>query len=87
MHALFSLKHTHTLVLVATYRVVHTFTAQRDGDLDLSIGEMVILIEAPAGGEWWRGKAHEIEGWFPKTCVEYVDIEAEEKRKKEGKQE
>ena len=74
-------------MLVATYRVLHTFTAERDGDLDLSKGDMVTLLEAPGGGEWWRGKVNEAEGWFPKNCVEYVDIEAEEKRKKEGKQE
>ena len=74
-------------MLVATYRVLHTFTAQRDGDLDLSKGDMVTLLEAPAGGEWWRGKVNDTEGWFPKNYVEYVDIEAEEKRKKEGKQE
>ena len=44
------------------------------------------LIETPYGGDWWKGKVQEREreGWFPKDYVEYFDIEAEQKKKKEG---
>lgn len=74
----------HTLVLVSTYRALRNYVPQQDGDLELFEGDMVALLEAPAGGEWWRGMVHETEGWFPKHYVGFVDTEAEEKRKKEG---
>ena len=45
---------------------------------------MLTLIEAPAGGDWWKGSVDDREGWFPKNYVEYVDVEEEQKKKKEG---
>lgn len=54
-------------------------------DLPLEKGEWVTLLEAPYGGQWWRGQASAGEGWFPKTYVEYVDREAERKKAEEGK--
>ena len=50
----------------------------------LEEGDLVELIETPYGGEWWKGKVQERKGWFPKDYVEYVDLEAEQKKKKEG---
>ena len=47
-------------------------------------GEIVTLIEAPAGGDWWKGAVDGKEGWFPKSYVNYIDVKAEEKKKKEG---
>ena len=54
------------------------------GDLALEKGEWVTLLEAPYGGDWWRGQAMAGEGWFPKSHVEYVDREAERKKAEEG---
>ena len=45
---------------------------------------MVMLIEAPTGGDWWRGRVDNREGWFPKSYVDYIDIKAEEKKRKDG---
>lgn len=45
---------------------------------------MVVLVEAPSGRDWWRGKVDEREGWFPKSYVSYIDTLAEEKKRKEG---
>lgn len=42
------------------------------------------LLEAPYGGEWWRGQGKSGEGWFPKSHVEYVDRETERKKAVEG---
>ena len=42
------------------------------------------LLEAPYGGEWWRGQASAGVGWFPKSHVEYVDRETERKKSEEG---
>ena len=53
-------------------------------DLVLEKGEWVTLLEAPYGGDWWRGQATASEGWFPKSHVEYVDRKAERKMAEEG---
>ena len=45
----------------------------------------MILIEAPYGGEWWKGKVGELTGWFPKNYVEYFNEEEEKKLAQEGK--
>ena len=45
------------------------------------------LLEAPPGGQWWRGQAAAGEGWFPKSHVQFVDREAERRRAEEGKME
>ena len=43
------------------------------------------LIETPLGGGWWKGSVEGGgEGWFPRTYVEYVNVEAEKKRQEEG---
>ena len=54
--------------------------------MGLEIGEWVTLEEAPYGGGWWRGRVEgkDAMGWFPKTYVEYVDREAEKKKKQDG---
>ena len=44
------------------------------------------LLEAPAGGQWWRGQTAAGKGWFPKSNVRYVDREAERKKAEEGQQ-
>ncbi len=65
--------------------MLHPYEPQNEGDLALKAGEWVTLEETPYGGGWWRGTTGEQSGWFPKTYVEYVDREAERKRKQEGK--
>ena len=54
-------------------------------DLGLEKGEWVTLLEAPYGGEWWRGRVDKREGWFPKSYVEYVDKEEERRKTEEGR--
>ena len=54
------------------------------GDLALEEGEWVTLLEAPLGGQWWRGQASAGEGWFPKSHVKFVDREAERRKAEEG---
>ena len=64
--------------------MLYDYDPQREDDLQLVQGEMVTLLEAPAGGTWWRGTVNNKEGWFPKSYVEYVDVKAEEQAKKRG---
>lgn len=71
---------------VAQYRALHDYTPQNEDDLKLRRGEWVTLVETPGGGGWWRGRTEEGgEGWFPRTYVEYVDLEAEKKKQQDGK--
>ena len=72
------------LPLAKQYRALHNYVPQTEGDLALTKGDWITLIEAPYGGDWWRGSVGEEVGWFPKTYVEYVDVEAEKKRLQEG---
>jgi hypothetical protein len=68
------------------YRAVFSYQPQTPGSDDLALekGEWVTLLEAPYGGDWWRGQATAGEGWFPKSHVEYVDRKAERKMAEEG---
>jgi hypothetical protein len=59
---------------VATYRAIYDYTPSQNDDLALKEGDMVMLVEAPAGGDWWRGKVDDREGWFPKSYVNYIDM-------------
>ena len=69
------------------YKILHRYDAQKNDDLTLVPGEWVTLKEAPYGGGWWKGSIEDRgSGWFPKTYVEYVDRDAERKKKKDGKQ-
>ncbi len=63
---------------------MYDYKLQQEGDLELKEGELLTLIEAPTGGEWWKGTVNGVEGWFPKSYVNYVDVKVEEKKKKEG---
>lgn len=69
----------------SNYRALYNYQPQNSEDLQLVKGEWVVLVEAPYGGEWWRGRQGEREGWFPKNYVEYVDVEQERKKAEEGK--
>ena len=56
-------------------RVLFDFEGQQDGDLSLTEGELVVLLET--SGEWWRGHRHgtapETGGVFPHNYVEELD--------------
>ena len=75
----------------SSYRALYSYQPQNSEDLQLSKGEWVTLLDAPYGGEWWKGKVEEgdegREGWFPKSYVEYmyVDEELERQKVEEGK--
>lgn len=66
------------------YRALYNYTPLNADDLALKKGDIIILIEAPYGGEWWKGTAGERSGWFPKNFVEYYDREEEKKKVLEG---
>ncbi|CAI8040466.1 hypothetical protein GBAR_LOCUS22547 [Geodia barretti] len=68
------------------YRAVSSYHPQTSdsGDLALEEGEWVTLLEAPPGGQWWRGQTAAGEGWFPKSHVQLVDREAEHRKAEEG---
>lgn len=68
---------------VPHYRIVHSYTPRNEGDLALTVGDWVTLIEAPYGGEWWQGSVGDREGWFPKDYIEYVNVQAEKKKLEE----
>lgn len=67
----------------ANYKALYDYAPQQKDDLKLCEGDMVTLIETPAG-DWWRGKVEDREGWFPKSYVECIDSIAQVKRRKEG---
>ena len=64
---------------------MHSYTPRNEGDLALTVGDWVTLIEAPYGGEWWQGSVGDREGWFPKDYIEYVNVQAEKKKLEEGR--
>ena len=71
-----------------TYLAVHNYPAHSEGDLELKKGDLVTILEAPYGGDWWKGRVGEPEGgeegWFPKSYVRYFDLETEKKKKMDG---
>lgn len=76
---------TYSSLAVPYYKVLHRYDVQNDNDLALLPGEWVTLEEAPYGGGWWRGTIEgKGTGWFPKTYIQYVDREAEKKKKQNG---
>ena len=80
-----TLVHILLIPTVPHYRALHNYAPQNPDDLELEQGVWVTLLETPAGGGWWKGQVEEGgEGWFPRTYVEYVDIEAEKKRQQDG---
>lgn len=51
-------------------RVVEGYTAQREGELSLAGGEMVIVSEYDPAQAWWVGRVDRLrEGRFPAACV------------------
>ena len=73
------------LCAVPNYKVLHHYEPQNEDDLALVPGEYVTLDETPYGGGWWKGTIEgKGTGWFPKTYVDYVDREAERKRRQDG---
>lgn len=45
------------------------FRKKKEEELDLHVGDEVILIEERDDG-WWRGEARGKQGWFPSYKVE-----------------
>ncbi|XP_058047966.1 SH3 domain-containing protein 19 isoform X2 [Ahaetulla prasina] len=63
--------------------VLHNFTAEHTDDLDLSIGDTVLLLEK-IDDEWYRGKCKNRTGIFPASFVKIItDIPGENSWKKD----
>nr|XP_008110187.1 PREDICTED: SH3 domain-containing protein 19 isoform X2 [Anolis carolinensis] len=63
-------------------KVLHNFIAEQTGDLNLSSGEIVYLLEK-IDDEWYRGKCRNHTGIFPASFVKViVDIPRENNRRK-----
>ncbi|KAI9014890.1 hypothetical protein BC832DRAFT_176526 [Gaertneriomyces semiglobifer] len=61
--------------------VTHPYTRLKADELDLRMGEVVVVMESPDGG-WWRGMKNldgkePQSGWFPATMVQ---VEPQERR-------
>lgn len=63
-------------------RAVFDYTAERDDEIDLKIGDMVTVIKKPQE-DWWIGLVGTNRGLFPATFVEQVP-EEENKMLDEG---
>ncbi|XP_065042035.1 SH3 domain-containing protein 2-like isoform X2 [Musa acuminata AAA Group] len=53
-------------------QVVHSFDAQADGELSLSVGDYVVVRQVAPNG-WSEGECKEKAGWFPSAYVERRD--------------
>ncbi|THU48795.1 hypothetical protein C4D60_Mb06t02770 [Musa balbisiana] len=53
-------------------QVIHSFDAQADGELSLSVGDYVVVRQVAANG-WSEGECKEKAGWFPSAYVERRD--------------
>ncbi|KAJ3389117.1 cytochrome c oxidase subunit 1 [Lobulomyces angularis] len=56
--------------------VVQDYTKQKADEVDLNIGDVVVVLESPEGG-WWRGiknvgDKNPASGWFPANFVNIV---------------
>ncbi|XP_055342347.1 LOW QUALITY PROTEIN: uncharacterized protein LOC129590925 [Paramacrobiotus metropolitanus] len=59
---------------VAAVHVVKRYVPQLDDELALEVGDMISVIDMPAGEEsmWWRGKKELEVGFFPGDCVQLI---------------
>ena len=51
------------------YIAMYAYEPQRDGDLAVSEGDVIVVDEMLDNG-WWRGKIDDREGWFPGSYVQ-----------------
>ncbi|KAM8889585.1 SH3 and multiple ankyrin repeat domains protein 2-like isoform 4-T4 [Synchiropus picturatus] len=59
--------------------VVHSYTAQAEGELNLYKNDRVKVLSVGEGG-FWEGSARGQVGWFPADCVEEVPAKTNEER-------
>lgn len=55
------------------HRAMYSYQAQRDDEITLSEGEVILVFESPESG-WWRGAAGDKHGWFPGSYVEVGSV-------------
>lgn len=60
-------------VSVLEYRAIYPYIAQRDDEVSLNEGEVVLVFETADSG-WWRGSVGHSDGWFPGNYVEVMSI-------------
>lgn len=54
-------------------KVRHTFSARNKGELSMSKGDMITVVEIHNSG-WWIGTIGEKKGRFPSNYCEFVDL-------------
>ncbi|KAL5099809.1 hypothetical protein RYX36_004136 [Vicia faba] len=54
-------------------KVIHTFDAQAEGELSLSVDDYVVIRQVAANG-WSEGECNGNAGWFPSAYVQRQDV-------------
>ncbi|KAL4230549.1 Rho guanine nucleotide exchange factor 6 [Mactra antiquata] len=54
------------------HKAVHTFSAEKAGDLEFEAGELITVFQILENG-WWLGCKEKTVGWFPGSFVEMLD--------------
>ncbi|KND01548.1 uncharacterized protein SPPG_03349 [Spizellomyces punctatus DAOM BR117] len=68
--------------------VTHVYERTKADELDLTLGETIVVMEAPEGG-WWRGMKNlggkeAQSGWFPATMIRVDEDELSDKQMQAG---
>ncbi|TPX72929.1 hypothetical protein SpCBS45565_g00028 [Spizellomyces sp. 'palustris'] len=68
--------------------VTHVYERTKADELDLTLGETIVVMEAPEGG-WWRGMKNlggkeAQSGWFPATMIRIDEDELSDKHMQVG---
>jgi hypothetical protein len=60
--------------------VIHNFEAESDGDLALTVGDIIVVTKAKEGEAWWKGYIQgnkKVKGHFPASFVQLLEPEPE----------
>jgi len=71
--------HNTTMAFLGVYRAVYDYTPVGDGELTLTEGDLLFVLEKNSEDNWWKAKkksngddAEEPEGLIPNNYVEEV---------------
>lgn len=54
-------------------RVTYEYQRQKEDELDLKEGDIIIVTRKPTAGGWWFGQLGNDQGWFPQDFVTDID--------------